>query len=785
MKLAATHPITGRQWELTDDHANAIWPDCTIVVAFSERVGDATGKVANPVPGVSVQGGYTVTSTLEHLELTDLVQGTTVPGVTAVWGAAPDGGDTPALHVLGHDPFAWLTPHLDVPASTTTTSPPWRDQRFGLGPPALLAQPTRFGELTVTPGAPQARLLPSPVALLPERVLRAPEALLSFAHPSGEPIRIDGLQLAVITAERGMAQLDDLGDPWAPGPITRLGPDLFLVVLAADVEHAPLSEIANPWPGAIAFVRYRQAAMTTTSPERITLQPGHYELELRGTTSAAAPAGLPGAAPVPWSLRQRFWVDAPPSLRPYVKETTAGDDRAFGRRAGFDPTLAGVGFPAHRGYATVVGFRVPYVQDVFPTLRLAAVRSDGATTAQDVAVGANAAGTSTLPAASQAYHAAHGGTVGADDEARADLALTPGPATLHLRHPLPGGGELELDAWAIHVSRFGGAAEQLAWTGTAVTRGYGPSGPVEHEACSPVAARTFPWLRGDGRPAVLRASDVPARSLPAPALDAVAATLGTSLAGRLLDVVDGGPFHPLPDEHVAPPADWLLDPPLAELTGPLDATAAQRFLRFLHRSGVRLKAGGGPALTGVADPVDATRVEAVCGHDGRPLALWLRTPEPLDWRRVGASCSVRHVSPDGGCPSGYARRRRLETAVRLLPGPDGTGALLVAEVAGAPIRFPRGEVTVTLRYHPETTGLVALRPMTPLPGGVEEAVLTFLQPFGRTWPLPPSTEGGRPWDGVVIDLDELEPVLRWPPRPGPPIPDPAPFLPSRTPGGAR
>src|SRR5512143_3757621 len=152
MELGGLHPITGRQWRLTDEHSNALWPDAGVVVPFGAQTADATGKVLNPAPGTSVQGGWTVTHTLETLDLRDLVQDTTVAGVTAVWAAGP-GGDTPALHVLGDNPFAWLTPHLDAAATATTTVFPLRDQWFGAGPAQLFGAPRRFGEVVIAPHA--------------------------------------------------------------------------------------------------------------------------------------------------------------------------------------------------------------------------------------------------------------------------------------------------------------------------------------------------------------------------------------------------------------------------------------------------------------------------------------------------------------------------------------------------------------------------------------------------------------------------------------------------------
>ena len=210
-------------------------------------------------------------------------------------------------------------------------------------------------------------------------------------------------------------------------------------------------------------------------------------------------------------------------------------------------------------------------------------------------------------------------------------------------------------------------------------------------------------------------------------------------AGELLSGSDAGVVGPgtLPLEYAAPPIAWRLGPALAELTGDLDEHSAQRFLSFLSRSGVHLSADAtAPRLASVADPVDSTRVEAVCGTDDRPLALWLRTPEPLDWRRVHVVGRLRHVISEADCPTGYAHRTPLELEIRLLPSTDGSQALLVACFAGVCIHFARGELTLTITYRSDPPGLPPLRPADNSAGNEERVVMTFLQPFGSPWPLP-------------------------------------------------
>ncbi len=761
MELGALHPITGRQWQLSDDQSRSIWPDACLVVPFGAQVKDGTGKVINPVEGWSVQGGWTVTSTLEELELTDLVRNAKVAGVTAVWAAGP-GGDTPALHVLGDDPFGWLTPHLDVAASASTTVYPLLDQWFGSGPAQLFDSPRRFGEMVIAPRPGQhGRLLAAPLAWLRMRMLQAPGARLSFSGPSGRPIFVDELWLGVLC--RGE---EFRGMMLESKQTTQLGGGWYYAMINVNVGGGA-DAVDIPYDGSILWVRYRHRPLPVQTPARVTLQPGHYELSLRGQTTGDAPEGFSDAAPVPWSAKQRFWVEHPPSLRPYVRFSTVGDDRLFGPKPGFDPTLPGVGFPAHRDYLPVVRFCVPYVRGMFPNLRLELDYPDAADVVEDVPVVPNAAGESTLPEAAIDWKTAHGGSVPPDDEVVMTRAMVPGAASLRLSHVPAAGPEFELDSWGIQVSRFANAASHLAWPGTCLTRSYRHDGPHDHPACETLAepawsASAAALIGG------LRAHDLHRFELDQPAEPVAHSRFDASIAGALLHPVDwlGGE---MPAEYDAPPGDWPLDASLAELAGPLDARAAQRFLLFLWRSGVRLSADpAAPALAAVGDPVAATTVEAICDDQDRPLALWLRTPEPLDWRRVHVEMTLRHVNPDSGCPTSYANRSTMALTVDPLPSSDGSGALLLARLSGTPTRLPRGEVTLKLRYEPAEPGLAKLRPRTPLPSGREAVTLAFLQPLGRTWPVKPPAAGGR--------VPSVRIPQVWPPVVDVGPPDPGPLV---------
>jgi hypothetical protein len=311
MDLGALHPITGRQWKLVDDQSQAIWPDACLIVPFSERVKDDTKKVINPFDEKVVHGGWTVDSRLAVLELTDLVQNATVPGVAGVWAIGP-GGDMPVLHVLGDDPFGWLTPHLDVAASVSTPVEPLRAQWFGPGPAEQFSTPRRFGEVVITPTGDPARLLTAPLPWLKTRMLQAPGAELAFSYPSGDPIIVDHLRFGVLVSD-----IEKFEEAWKPTESSTPLPRGWWYCVLNISTGGGTDAVVIPYAGSIVWVQYRHRPLAVAIPERITLQPGHYELMLKGKTTGAAPAGFQNTADKEWSATQRFWVPSIVTMRPW------------------------------------------------------------------------------------------------------------------------------------------------------------------------------------------------------------------------------------------------------------------------------------------------------------------------------------------------------------------------------------------------------------------------------------------------------------------------------------
>lgn len=719
LRVGAVHPMTARQWEL--DGTAPIWPDTEIVLPFSHRVTDQTGTVVGQAVGSEDAGGYLVTHRLEQLALHDLVHDTPVTGVRATWAAGP-GGTTARLHLLARDPFAWLSPHLNTHEGSWLSPPRFVEQRFGYGPEQAFSDPRRFVELIVDPLG-SARLVDDFAPHLPTRVLRTGRFQLAVQRPDGTPVAFDRLRLVVLGARSVIEHIelgpgikvtvDDLGI--VVGELRLLELYIALPTARAKIDLDPAAQELL-----VYAVRYREAAATHTSTGTTTiLTPGRYRLTIGGHTSATKPdPDYPDAAPVTWGLIKEFDVAHPESTRPYTKAATIGDARVFGaERDEWHPAGAGLGFPAYRSYAAAVRFNVGYLSQIFPTLAVAVISEDGPRTDENLTLTGNAQGeTSALPA-SQNWVAEGGGAVPPDDEISGTKALpaAPGAAAVEVSVALPDGGRDVVDRWSCEISQFTSFRHHVAWTGTCVTRFYDAAGPREQAACPVIAGSQRITVGKHQRPVFGAGSAIEVSP------------------GLLDEIVYDSPY---PDEVTAAPSEWRLPAALAAEVGALDPTAAARFLRFALLSGARFSSGAGSPLQRLTDVASATTVEAVVDAQGRPLALWLRTPEPLDWRRVTAQLRIRHVEQVGVCPTAYAHRRQLELGVRFLPSPDGSSAFVVGVFAGQPIRLPRGGYQFRVSFDPARAGLVRLRPLPSVGAIPETATLSFLQPSGLDWPLP-------------------------------------------------
>lgn len=774
LKVGLLHALTGRQWEI-DPNARECWPDVDVVIPFSSRATDETGLVVGSTVSSPVQGGYVVAHRLTKLDLVDVtagMPGTPVAGVQAVWAAGP-GGDTARLHVLGSDPFSWVVPHVEVLSTTIETPARTVQQDFFAGAAETFGAERRFGEVLVQPAGQPASLLTDFWPDLPTRVLRTREFRLRFRTWLDDPVEVDEVTLLLLLArgQKGDLEVKPAG-PRSTSVIMDVCGSLTLVAVTLALSPATdelVLSASERDPLLVFAVRYREARQRTCNwREKVVLEPGDYRISLEGESIATyPPGGLPDSKKVTWSVAETFKVNHPETLRPYIDYSTIGDSRIFDvnsppREPAWNPTMHGFGFPVYQKYRGAVRFRVPYMDRIFPVIRFRLLYETGEKVEQDLVPGANAAGDTYLPDESQRWIRDHCGDPGpAQEVTLTSPFVKAGPAAVRLFFDAAGGTEVKLDEWACFVSQFGCFAEHLAWPDHCVTVFYGPGGRSERSCCA---------LPGSAAVAARRGAAKGWR------IDPLVIRKGTRKALEPMVRADhwlhlaGGVTEPFPEELSEPPLNWRMEWSLTRWLMPLDAATGTCFARFAAETGVRFNGGGLDALSGINDTVDETTVEAVADPTGRPYALWLRTPEPIDWRRVTVSLRIEHVK-GGDCPAEYARRSPLDLEVDLLPSPDGSAAFLVGSLGGQRTRLPRGVYTLTLRFNTQAAGLPVLKPTPAVGGPVEQVVYTFVQPGGADWPLPAT--------GIVIPAYLLErlrklydihwPVIEelWRPRPNP------------------
>lgn len=759
-KIIATHVVSETQWNL--DLAKP-WPDLVLVVPFQARVTDTVGAVIGATVSPINQAGYNVAHRLTKLEIFDLEHNVPVPNVKAVWADAPGDGTT-QLHVLGTDPLSWLMPHTDVASWAVGTPPKVVDVLFGFGPSEMVTTERAFGDLRVKPGAAPLVLDRTFAPAIPTRVLRGDHIEFRCVDALGQPIEVDQVILFMITRLEKL-QLVPMDVSPAPSSVGAFPVgDLYgsLTLSARFMAFAtPTTQFSIASPHEEEFlvyaVRYREAARTATgATEKTILVPGRYRLTVVGKSTAiheefaAHPDIYPSAPEIDWHAERDFEVTYPASIRPYIYHATFGDTRLFSKKqhpwdtwtaATWNPTLFGVGFPIYRHYHIVVRFLVPYIGAIFSAAPLALhLRYEsGGESVEVIAPTAAVDGQSAMLPQSQDWITAQGGAVAADAElVMSALPAGLGMATLDVRVVHPQQGEVQLDQWTGYVSRYNDFRSHLAWPDRCITVRHTAAGRHTDPACATIRKGPSPWLAG-----------IYDKAIGIDKLPFITAKV-TATVGPLLNLEVLGPPAPYPAELGTPPTSWRLPSALAAQLGPLNGDTAIRYARFAAATGVAFDSMLDP-LVGVMNPVLATSLEAVVDSANRPYALWLRTPEPVDWRRVGVTLAISHVVPASGCPTGLAHRHALNLAVRVLPSADGSAAFLVGLLEGVPTRLPRGEYVLTLRFVPLTGGLPPLRPSVAVGPGPEVLTLRFIQPYGADWPLP-SSHGGFRLDLVDLAL---------------------------------
>lgn len=752
-KVTAIHALTETEWDLATEKP---WPDVILVIPFKNRVTDDTGLINEPIISPTTQGGYTVTHELQKLELLDLVTNMVVPGINAVWADGPS--ETTMLHLLATDPMNWLTPHTDLSSWIVDRAARVLEVKFGIGAPQTFSDARRFDDLEIEPLSEPAELDIRYMPVMWSRVLRSRKFALRAIDGAAASIPIDQLVVfhigpGEVTRTSEMPVCEPAATTSGTVKVQALSGGLNLYATAFSFNQAvPELVIRSQNDGELQIyaLRYREARQWSEGASQKTLLvPGRYRLTVQGKSTAIHPEFsnhpdiYPSAPPIDWEVIQEFQVTYPETVRPFICSATFGDNKLFSKnqypwttwtRADWDPTQFGVGFPLYRKYHLSVRFLVPYISALFADqpvhIKLVFEADNAAVEADLVPVPASDGKSSKLPE-SQNWIVAHGGTVWPDAEVVLPQLLSQtGSANLQLSFNGNPGGQPQwvgVDQWTGYVSRFDDFRTHLKLAAHCVTVRYDAAGRHVEAACPPI---TGIWKQIHWADQFAVTEHLGTRSLRSQPL-----AVATSPAAVVGDLHFPDLLLPYPQEFSSPPGSWQLPPPLVSLLGMPSGT---RFAQFAVATGVRFGNEADP-IAGIGNTSEETTVEVITGAGGKIVALWLRTPEPVDWRRVTVTLTIAHATPASGCPTGHARRRTLKLDVGVLPSPDGSSAFLTGSLAQVPTCLPRGDYTLTLSFDPKRDGLPALRPSAAVGDGPEIARLKFLQPFGQNWPLPDSS----------------------------------------------
>jgi hypothetical protein len=284
----------------------------------------------------------------------------------------------------------------------------------------------------------------------------------------------------------------------------------------------------------------------------------------------------------------------------------------------------------------------------------------------------------------------HNGVITSDQEIVMGgdfFELESGPAVLRLAANPSGRGEVILDEWSCLISNFNTFEDHLRWDESYITDFIDRNG--RHKQSPPSVS---------GRPG--RPSGIPTSN-----------------------------------SYKIPPEAWVLSKRLQQSIRPLGSDTSQHFIQFAMGTEVCFNSNQSDSLAGINDTVTQTNIEAVVNRNGRPFALWLRTPEPVDWRRVTGSARILHARKTDNLHYRYEQWHPLNIRkIGIIPSADGTSAFLIGMLRDKPIYLPMGLCLLKLRFETEIPGLPPLRPTFDEGNVVETVKYKFFQPFGETWP---------------------------------------------------
>lgn len=718
-KASAMHIKSGLKWPLDAGSIAEIWSDSNLVIPFSRRAYDNTGQVIGDQQGSTTQGGYEIKDTITKIELKNLDTGQIIPAF-GIWSESP-GGSTSQLHLLGTDPYSQLSPYEEELVEMPALYPDVMFQGFGEGPDGQFNTEQRFGEVLINPHGITSTLHNMFGYFHRTRVLSSQKLDIHFEDIFGTTLPSQDIDLYIIesVSERvnftiSVANRRDPDTRLAlnysvQSSIQLLSSSLVMKVYRINVdilrsrgESERISQFRIESSNQV-FCLFGIKYTPTRPPKddylkrwgnytRTILVPANYEINVGGKSEGIAMIPMIANKPeIYWDYTGRFKVTSPSTIRPYIKYATVGDIRNFSNsKSEWNPTMPGLGFPAYNRYGIRIRFNVPYMSQLFESglvLRVDYLHTEEHWQTGPPLLRHNAENETSMSENSIQFINQYNGSLSPDEEITVFPDLTPGEIQLQVLHQIQEGGQPKmvlLDSWNCIVSRFESFTDHLNSISHPITisHAYSSSGHVPVVLC-PLDLGTYP---------------------------------------------SSGDF---PDELTSPQADWILDTSLSQCLTGLNEKTTSNYLHFIMQTQV--------VTYGVVPPLlvlpENTELQAIVDDQSRILALWVRTPEPIDWRRVNASLTVYPCDFEGTCPSGFANRSPLHLGVSILPSPDATSAFLVGKFETTLVKLPRGYFKLTFEFHSVVEDLPPLVPPTHI-GPVETVEWVFVQHLGEDWPTP-------------------------------------------------
>lgn len=685
--ISYVHRCSGTLGQLVDGDKTGIWPDVSFDIPF-KIITQAPPLVVNQASGDGSrrEGGIQTVHVATQLEIKRIDEATGIehpmPTVSAAWmgmNVSDRVGRTSRIAIPCNDPLGWLQ---KFEYSTPGSAQPVQEQRFqtfGSGPdyefsnatgrPIFELEELRFRDRNPFFLLNQHWISPYERALVGRRITI--EFLANV--PGGKvPLPVTEVDVRIVVRGEGHVAID--GVATVNNSFVR---DLErgLSEYSALIER-PLSEAFKPLTIrgmeetlCIVGVGYTRNLLAETEPGNETVLRPGRYKLYVNGTSTSHFGG--SSKSKSWDpIAREFSVIAPP-LRPYIRYASFGDERLFGvQHPGWNPNPQGFGFGHYRSHRGVVRARVSYLSQIYDKLWISPSNGVPPFAVPVVACTDGSIAGSSL---SQEWQAIVGGAPKPEEEAVFDITAGPGPEMVRIYRSEKGDGSdaIEIDRWSYRISRYTSPIDHLTPSRRQLKRVFGPGGveDLQHSA-SP------------------------------------------SLPG-------GIDFDAVPEAKAG--AGWILPPWIRTQDDMSSANVGLSFLKLFEWAGVFREEVVDKEDSIFFRPPEA-ELDLLVNDTGIPAAFLLMTDEPCDWRRV--ELTVLH----GSFPFFL---RRFTT--KLLPSPDGCACLVLLIASDVPVRVPRGDFAIRLRYHYRKGNLASLVDSADPAAKYAEVQFAVYNSMGRDW----------------------------------------------------